>query len=317
MTSAMQRVLDPAQITAEGQRRIPRVRLPDPGTVFAARAGRLLSLSDGHPLAGYLALMSLLCDSQQRALDVRRVAGGELPAVLSAMVSQAAAHGMPLLPAVGPAREPLWREILAELCAAVATAPGFPGQVAATVGRLSAAPAQELERQADALLLAAPAGVDASGAPFVMAALQVCWTLRVAQLPVSELAKLPEVSTVCPVCGSLPVASVVHGDREYQGYRYLSCGLCATQWHMVRVKCSHCESTAGIHYESIEGGPEGIKAEACDQCHTYRKIFNREQASACEAVADDLASLALDLLLGEAGYHRASGNPLLWQPVGP
>jgi FdhE protein len=29
-------------------------------------------------------------------------------------------------------------------------------------------------------------------------------------------------------------------------------------------------------------------------------------------VADDLASLALDLLLSEAGYHRASANPLLW-----
>jgi FdhE protein len=31
-------------------------------------------------------------------------------------------------------------------------------------------------------------------------------------------------------------------------------------------------------------------------------------------VADDLASVALDLLLAEEGYHRASGNPLLWLP---
>jgi FdhE protein len=30
-------------------------------------------------------------------------------------------------------------------------------------------------------------------------------------------------------------------------------------------------------------------------------------------VADDLATLGLDLLMGEAGYHRGSGNPLLWQ----
>jgi FdhE protein len=30
-------------------------------------------------------------------------------------------------------------------------------------------------------------------------------------------------------------------------------------------------------------------------------------------VADDLASLAIDLLMTEAGYHRGSGNPLLWQ----
>ncbi len=32
-----------------------------------------------------------------------------------------------------------------------------------------------------------------------------------------------------------------------------------------------------------------------------------------EPVADDLASLALDLLMGEAGYARSSGNPMLWQ----
>jgi hypothetical protein len=44
-----------------------------------------------------------------------------------------------------------------------------------------------------------------------------------------------------------------------------------------------------------------------------RKIFYQEKDSDVEPVADDLASLALDLLLGEAGFHRASGNPLLWQ----
>jgi FdhE protein len=32
-----------------------------------------------------------------------------------------------------------------------------------------------------------------------------------------------------------------------------------------------------------------------------------------EPVADDLGSLALDLLVSAAGFHRGSGNPLLWQ----
>jgi FdhE protein len=35
-----------------------------------------------------------------------------------------------------------------------------------------------------------------------------------------------------------------------------------------------------------------------------------------EAVADDVASIALDVLLGEKGYHRVNGNPLLWQGQG-
>ncbi|PSD25545.1 formate dehydrogenase accessory protein FdhE, partial [Stenotrophomonas maltophilia] len=35
-----------------------------------------------------------------------------------------------------------------------------------------------------------------------------------------------------------------------------------------------------------------------------------------EPVADDLGTLALDLLLAEEGYARASQNPLLWQSDG-
>lgn len=81
---------------------------------------------------------------------------------------------------------------------------------------------------------------------------------------------------------------------------------------MVRVKCSHCQTTQGMTYQSIENGPRGIRAECCDTCHAYRKILYQEEDGAVEPVADDLASLTLDLLLGEAGYRRASPNPLLW-----
>ena len=56
-----------------------------------------------------------------------------------------------------------------------------------------------------------------------------------------------------------------------------------------------------------------MRAECCEHCRTYRKIFYREHDAAVEPVADDLASLALDLLLSDAGYRRSSGHPLLWQ----
>ena len=36
-----------------------------------------------------------------------------------------------------------------------------------------------------------------------------------------------------------------------------------------------------------------------------------------EPLADDLGSLALDLLMTEAGFHRGSGNPFLWQAAEP
>jgi FdhE protein len=56
-----------------------------------------------------------------------------------------------------------------------------------------------------------------------------------------------------------------------------------------------------------------VRAESCDSCKTYRKICYQEQDREVEPVADDLASLALDLLMTDAGFHRGSGNPLLWQ----
>jgi FdhE protein len=105
---------------------------------------------------------------------------------------------------------------------------------------------------------------------------------------------------------------------------------------MVRIKCSHCDSTKGITYHGIEAGGksdkeagreagkeagreagkeagrEALKAESCDECHVYRKIGYQEKDYDFEPLADDLASLTLDLLMSEAGYRRASPNPFLW-----
>jgi FdhE protein len=156
-----------------------------------------------------------------------------------------------------------------------------------------------------------PAPVDVASAPLLMAALQVYWVDIASRLGAGDVAAL-DVAIVCPVCGTPPVASIVRADAGSQGYRYLHCALCATEWHMVRVTCSHCQGTKGIDYRSIEGGSEAIRAECCDSCRTYRKILYQEKDSAVEPVADDLASLALDLLVSECGFHRASGNPLLW-----
>ena len=82
------------------------------------------------------------------------------------------------------------------------------------------------------------------------------------------------------------------------------------------MKCSHCATTKGIAYHYIEGGRDGVKAEACDGCRSYRKIFYQDKDPFMEPVADDLGSLALDMLMGEEGYARRSGSPLLWQDTG-
>jgi FdhE protein len=88
---------------------------------------------------------------------------------------------------------------------------------------------------------------------------------------------------------------------------------------MVRIKCTRCEGTKGIHYQSLEpvaGTPVGarqanVEAETCDECGSYLKIMRMERDHEVEAVADDLATLTLDLLVSEAGYQRHGSNLLL------
>jgi len=294
----MQRILDPAQIESFAQRSIARIRLPDPATLFSKRAERLRELSQGHALGDYLRLMATVCDAQQ--------------AVLTQSASLPPTHDIP------------WLKVLAGICGSVAASPDTPDPARAACNHVRDLPPAHLEQQGQLLLAARSDGVDAKAAPFIMAAQQVCWVHKVTTMSLDHIKQLAEVHDeatrtnvpgVCPVCGTLPVASIVRADKQYQGYRYLHCALCATEWHLVRVKCSHCLATEGINYNYVEGGSDAIRAESCGNCKTYRKIVYQEKDASVEPVADDLASLALDLLMTAEGYRRTCCNPLLWQPL--
>lgn len=305
----MQRILPRGEIEALDHNVIPRVSLPDRASVFATRAARLRQLAADSPVADYLLLMAQLVDAQQRALK-----DCAAPEASEDRVALAQAHGMPPLQAIGWPRDPMWRNILAQLVDEVSRGKNVPAEaieVCAALRRAVDEDPESLEDLAEAVLAEQDQGVDSAAAPFVMAALQVYWTDLASRFDDKQL---PVVSPfgVCPVCASLPVASVVRVGGQFEGYRYLCCSLCAAQWHMVRVKCTHCEDVESVAYQAIDGRSPAIKAETCDHCHTYRKIFYQDKDLHVEPVADDLASLMLDVLVGEAGYSRASGNPLLW-----
>lgn len=308
----MPRILPRGEIENLDHTRIPRLRIPERAGVFSDRAARLRSLADSSTIEGYLRLMARLAEAQQRALKEF-----EAPAIDDDVLAQARRHEMPPLPATGLARNPAWRALLARLLDEVAGDAGTPAQAVAACHALArtldTAPGR-VEQMADALLAGRVEGADVAPAPFVMAALQVYWTamaagLRESQLPVGAFG-------LCPTCGTPPVASVVRIGGAHDGYRYLCCPLCSCEWHLERVKCSHCATTKGIAYHYIEGGRDGVKAETCDGCRSYRKIFYQDKDPFMEPVADDLGSLALDMLMGEEGYARRSGSPLLWQDTG-
>ena len=306
----MRRILEPGQIEAFAEGAIPRLRLPDRTRLFAARAQRLRQLggtgAPGQAIGDYLRLMAAVAEAQQVALRTF-----EAPLPTATQIARSHTHGMPLIHASGWPREREWRDLVAQLCGSVAAARDVPPGTREACERLRALPPQQMEAQADALLAARADAIEVAAAPFLMAALQVYWVAVASRLAPDNVAEL-EVPGLCPMCGTLPVASIVRADEHSQGYRYLHCALCATEWHLVRITCSQCQGTANIAYHSIEGGSEAIRAESCDECHTYRKILYQEKDPNVEPVADDLGSLALDLLMSEAGYHRGSGNPLLW-----
>lgn len=312
-----QRILEPGQIETLAQRSIPRIRIPDRAQLFAQRAARLRALAQASSIGDYLRLLAVIADAQHAAV-------AEFPAALpsAAQIDTAQTHRMPPIPAASWPRAAQWHATLRAICTAIAQQPRLPDEVARLVAHLRDAGADELEAQADALLGTREGEVDAAAAPFVMAALQVHWVALASRFNADAVQAL-DVPGLCPLCGSLPVASMVYAQAPYQGYRYLHCALCACEWHMVRVQCSQCGAVGkDIAYHSLAlasaaddaaADAGAVRAETCEQCHSYRKILYLEKDSALDPVADDLATLALDLLLGERGYARASGNPLLWQ----
>jgi FdhE protein len=306
-----QKLLDPSQIQTLDHTAIPRIRLPDRATVFADRAARMRKLADANPIAGYIRLMATLADAQHHLLTTSK---GAIPPATKDTIAEAQQHSTPILPALATNRDSAWRDILHRLLDRIEAAGAVTPALGKVLDTLRLKTPAELDAQADAVLAQRYSEVDPATAPFVMAALQVVWTDLASRLDPRDVPYL-DAPGACPVCGCLPVASIVRVGGQYQGYRFLQCSLCANEWHMVRTKCSNCDSTKGIAYHGIEGGSEAIKAESCDECHTYRKIGYQEKDYEFEPLADDLASLTLDLLMNEAGYQRSSPNPLLWPEV--
>lgn len=304
-----QRILQPGEIESLDKTSFPRILLPQVASLFAERAARLRQLSEGNPIADYLQFAAKIVDAQHAA-----VSKVELQALNTTDVARAQQHSMPLLPAAEHI-DPAWHQVLNAMLDTLAGSEGLPEPLQPLIQSLRELSHEERDEIAQRLLEKEVAARHIGMAPFIMAALQVTYAKRAAALNAADV-PYTDPASICPVCASEPVASVLRIGGKANGHRYLHCSTCCTEWHMVRVKCSHCESTAGIHYQTIEGSKDVITAETCDECGTYRKIVNQEKDPMAEPLADDLASLMLDLLMSESTtFKRASANPLLFVAV--
>ncbi|MBL8259396.1 MAG: formate dehydrogenase accessory protein FdhE [Candidatus Competibacteraceae bacterium] len=297
-------ILDPEQLKTTDV--ICELRLPVLD-LFARRARRLRQLAVGHSMRSYLEFAAALADAQQQQLDQLRA----LPIPDQNVLERCREHAMPPLAPAGWRRDPIWRTVATRLTEALDAVAPAPARAA--FARLRAAEPDWMEAQADALLAEHRAMLDLACVPVIGAALQVCWTKMAAALDAAWIAT-PATPALCPVCGMPPVASVVGGAGDADsGLRYLHCALCGSEWHAVRAQCSQCDNDKGLVYYAVESYSHPIQAEACPECGSYLKLCRRDQEIDMEPLADDLASLALDVLMSEQKFARSGVNYWLLQ----
>ena len=277
---------------------------PDPLTLFAARAQRFRSFAEGHALLPYLRFLAALSDVQHRLQD--GLAEPDMPA--QDVRERAREYRMPLLDRSRFTADAAFDTTIERLLS-LASMIEMPEQAAAALTRLKATDAAARDAMVRAVLADSIPAEALAEHVYVAAALQVHFARLAARLDAARLT--PVGDGACPVCGGPPAASFLVGWPGSHGARFCECGLCGTMWNYVRIKCVLCGSTKGIAYREVEGGPGTVKAETCDACRGYVKILNQQKEPDVDLIADDVASLALDLLVREAGFRRGAVNPFL------
>ncbi|CAI1005725.1 formate dehydrogenase accessory protein FdhE [Serratia quinivorans] len=283
---------------------IPPLLFANLKSLYSRRAERLRKLATDNPLGDYLNFAAQLAEAQHHALH-----DNPLTLDLTEALQQGAASGKPPLDLSVFPRSEHWHKLLASLIAELR--PQAPEHILAVLDNLEKASSHELELLADALLNQDFGKIGSEKAPFIWAALSLYWAQMAGLIPGKARAEYGEHRQFCPVCGSIPVSSVVH-IGTVSGLRYLHCNLCESEWHVVRIKCSNCEQTRDLNYWSLDSELAAVKAESCGDCGTYLKILYQEKDPQVEAVADDLATLVLDAKMEDEGFARSSINPFLF-----
>ncbi len=114
----------------------------------------------------------------------------------------------------------------------------------------------------------------------------------------------------CPRCGSPPVLAILRPEGD-GGKRFLLCSRCDTEWEFRRLVCPACGEEDGgkLPVYIAEEFPH-VRVEACDSCRRYVKCIDLTRNGLAVPVADEIASVALDLWARENGYTKLQLNLL-------
>lgn len=292
-------------ITEIGEVRTPPIaRVPDPIRLFERRGARFRTLSGPDGIGPYLAFLGDIAEAQAQ------LAGelGEPTPLDDASVDRSLEYGMPPLDRIAYTPDEEFLSLSERLFGALEPVKK-PAAAQAALTKVQQATGEEIAAiVADLMADSVPVERMAEYG-YVAAALQLHFARMASLLGDKKLQ--PVGDGACPSCGGPPVSSLIVNWPHANGSRFCSCALCGTLWHHVRIKCAICSSTKGIRYQEIEDGPGSIKAETCDECGCYVKIFNQQHDVSLDAFADDVGSLGIDLLMKDTNFRRGAFNPFL------
>lgn len=164
--------------------------------------------------------------------------------------------------------------------------------------------AADLPETARARLLAYWEGDRESAGDYLSRALLRPWAATLAAAGVSPQRLHREGH--CPFCGGRPIVSFRRTDPESHGAaRWLTCGLCGTDWLFARVRCPSCQEADPAKLPAFQSEAHaGVRIEACETCRRYLKSIDLTLDMRPIPEVDDLVSIAMDLWAIEQGFTR-------------
>lgn len=281
----------------------PFAVLPNPEALFERREERLRVLSKGHALAPFLIFVADIARAQHGTLV-------GLPPVSTPTAEELArARDLetPPVDRVGLPADPVFLHTLERFLHA-AHEIDMPEPSRRALESLRAADTASRETFARELFEPTAACAELARSVLVAAALQIHLARLASKLDAAALVSVGD--GLCPVCGGRPCASMVVGWHGAHGSRFCACAMCGALWNYVRIRCVACGETKGISYKALDDDG-ATKAECCAECGSYVKIFHQTREPRVEPVADDIASLGLDMRLHVDNFRRAGFNPFL------
>lgn len=281
----------------------PFVKLPDINMLFEERSKRFGELAPTSPVKEYIDFLVNFTEAQQFICN--RFSDSDLPVFDQEKASN---FSMPPLDRQTIIAQPIFEEIIKEFLNELSRRKLTEASLIA----LEEARANRSSWQDWATNVIRQTLPQESLAQhiYITGALQIIMALASSKLEEKKLKPLD--GNLCPACGGTHSSTIVVGWPSSEGIRFCSCLYCGTLWRYVRIKCTFCESTGGITFREIDGGPGTILAETCQSCHRYCKQMDHQKDSHFDVFSDDIGSLALDLLMQEDGsFKRGAFNPFL------